>query len=182
MSRTTRWLAAIISVQAALVGVYWLVQRARNRELRVGSQLATDPPQRVDMVFPAIAVRRRDGTTTRLPIPTRPTLVHVWATWCPPCRAELPGVLRLSGQYGVDVVAIALDNSWGEVERFLHGQDAARVVLASRSLEQALGVRSLPVTFMVRDGGRIVLRFDGARDWTDETFVEASIGDAVDER
>ncbi|WP_428261514.1 TlpA family protein disulfide reductase [Haliangium sp.] len=135
------------------------------------------------MAMPALTVRRRDGGAVALAPFARPTLVHVWATWCPPCRAELPGLLALPSEHAVDVVAIALDDRWGDVDRFLDDLDASSVVLgSSEEVERVLGVRSLPVTFFVQADGRISLRFDGARDWTDEAFVEAHVEAAVDVR
>lgn len=185
MNRTVRWVLAIVAVQAALIGLYWLVEHQRASD--EVSALGTASPRRVDMTMPALTVRLRDGSAARLPSSGRSsgrhTLVHVWATWCPPCREELPGLLALPTEHAVDVVAIALDKSWVEVDRFLGGVDASNVFLAdSEDVERALGVRNLPVTFLLQAEGRITLRFDGARDWTDEAFVKTYLGDAVDDR
>lgn len=117
MNRTARWVLAIAALQAVLAGAYWLIEH--QRALTSDDSLGTQPPQRVDLPMPSLAVVRRDGHRGEIPSPTRPTLVHVWATWCPPCRAELPGLLAVPSQHDVDVVAVALDKSWDQVERFL---------------------------------------------------------------
>jgi hypothetical protein len=89
-------------------------------------------------------------------------------------------LLKLPAQHSVEVVAIALDTGWADVDRFLGGADASSVVLIEgqaerHSLTRALDVRRLPATFLVQAGGRITRRFDGARDWTDKVFVKAWI-------
>ncbi|MBK8009769.1 MAG: hypothetical protein IPK13_00310 [Deltaproteobacteria bacterium] len=61
--------------------------------------------------------------------------------------------------------------------------NAPNIVLAgNEDVERALGVRTLPVTFLVQAGGRLTLRFDGARDWTDEAFVRTYLKERVDGR
>ncbi len=178
MNRNARWVLAIAALQATLVGVYCLVEH--QRAPKTDESLGTEPPQRVDMPMPSLTVARRDGTDSEVPSPQRRTLVHVWATWCPPCRAELPGLLAVPSQYEVDVVAIALDPSWHDVDRFLGNRNASNIVLAgSEDVGRALGVRTLPVTFLVQADGRLTLRFDGARDWTDEAFVRAYVEQRV---
>lgn len=171
MSRTVRWVLAVITGQAALIGIYWLVEHRMAHDPNAARRLGTEPGQPVDIAVPPLTVRRRDGSSVELRSRGRATLVHVWATWCPPCRAELPGLLELPAAHAVDVVAIALDKDWDAVDQFLGRLDAANVFLADGDVEHALGVRSLPVTFLLRDDNRVTLRFDGARDWTSKSFI-----------
>jgi len=179
MKRTARWVLVIALLQAVLVGAYWLVEhrRASMTEERLG----TEPPVRVDGPMPSLAVVHRDGSRGELSTRGRRTLVHVWATWCPPCRAELPGLLALPSHHDIDIVTISLDRSWGDVDRFLGDLDSPSIVLAaSEDVERALGVRTLPATFLVTAAGRFALRFDGARDWGDEVFVRTYVEEGVD--
>lgn len=178
MSRTIRWVLALGLLQVALLGVYWLVEH--DRSPNTARSLGTEPPQPMNRPLPSLNVVRRDGSRSELLFQGRRTLVHVWATWCPPCRAELPALLELPSRHGVAIVAVALDQSWDDVERFLGDMDSSSVVLAaSDDVERALGVRTLPVTFLVETDGRLALRFDGARDWADEDFVRMHIVEHV---
>lgn len=174
MKLALHWGSLLIGLQLTLIVAYWLVERNRN----IGTAgLSTRPPRIVDMAVPHLTLRRPDGTIEPMRSPKRPTLVHVWATWCRPCREELPALLSLPSERSVDVVAIALDEDWGDVERFLGGRDARYVVLGNSSeVERILGLTHLPVTFLLRPGGsRAIARFDGARDWSDEPFVTAYV-------
>lgn len=170
MRKAPRWVLAIVIAQATLIGIYWWVEH--NRGAQHVKVLGTEPPRRVDMALPSIRLRGREGENLELAASSRPTVVHVWATWCPPCRDELPGLLKLPTEHDVDVIAIALDQRFVDVDRFLDGLDGSRVFLGSGDeVERALGVSRLPATFLLEVDGRITLRVDGARDWTNPAFV-----------
>ena len=178
MRRPLRLVLAICAVQALLMGAYWIVEILRSESDNTPSVLSTAPPQRLRGSMPELSVRGRDGLPRALGAMQRPTLVHFWATWCPPCRVELPGLLELADGGPLDVVTIALDRDWAEVERFL-GRPPVRMLLGDAAeVEARLGVRALPATFLVDAKGDLRLRFDGARDWRNTRFVGDWIGSA----
>jgi thiol-disulfide isomerase/thioredoxin len=167
---------AVVLVQAALAGVYWMVDHRRSGD-SPDEPLSTLPPVRVEGRMESVSVRDFDGTLVNLQPLERLTLIHFWATWCAPCRDELPGILDLADRKSLDVVAIAFDQDWANVERFLGGNRPANVFLGnSTEIETKLGVRSLPVTYLVQSDGRLRYRFDGARDWANKAFVQKWIG------
>ena len=182
MSRSLRIVLAVAALQAVLVGVYWWVEMRRSGDQRDRldqfdrPELGTAPPRPVDGPLGSLRLRAHDGTRHELSDlidVNRATLVHFWATWCPPCRAELPALLSLSPKTRFAVVAVALDKHWGEVERFVKGRPPASVFLADADdVEAAFGIHTLPVTYLVEPGGRLRFRFDGARDWSDPAFLK----------
>ena len=172
MNLTLRVVVAVAASQVVLVGIYWLVESGRTRHGGSGPALGVHRPQRVDERIKPLWVGARDGRRLNLRTLQRPTLVHFWASWCPPCRKELPALLALPDTHPLDVVAAALDREWADVDRFLGGPRRTTVFLADTAeVEAALGVRTLPVTFLVEPGGWLALRFEGARDWTDSAFL-----------
>jgi thiol-disulfide isomerase/thioredoxin len=171
MNRTGRIVLALALAQAALVGVFWWVEHGRSASHESNPELGIAPPVRLNGRMQGLSLTGRDGEPFEWTAPERPTLVHFWATWCPPCRTELPGILALSTAYSVDVVAVALDPEWADVDRFFAGRPPPNVFLGdSTQAEAGFDVHTLPVTFFVEAGGEIRLRFDGARDWTDARF------------
>ncbi|MBN2358158.1 MAG: TlpA family protein disulfide reductase [Deltaproteobacteria bacterium] len=96
-------------------------------------------------------------------------LVHFWATWCPPCRDELRELeyltRRLRGR--LQVLAITVDDEWGEVSRFFGDQAPTFVALWDRGRRAAssYGTQKFPETFLIDPQGRIVAKFIGPRDW-----------------
>ncbi len=178
MTRSVRIILVVVVIQAILVGVYWLVDQERSPEGVSEAVLGRAPPQRLDGQLPPLSIRTRGGDQLDLKALRRPTLLHFWATWCLPCRAELPGLLAFAEEHGVDVVAVALDKDWADVDRFLEGRRPSDVFLGDAGeVESALHVSALPVTFLVDADGQLRLRFDGARDWTDSGFVNSWMGE-----
>lgn len=99
-------------------------------------------------------------------------LVHFWASWCPPCRAEMPELVRwLKMHPEVTIVPVSMDTSPEAARKFLDSQEIDFPVLLTGSREaMKMGVRGLPTTVVVDASGQIVASFVGGRDWSDEEF------------
>jgi thiol-disulfide isomerase/thioredoxin len=98
------------------------------------------------------------------------TLVHFWATWCPPCIEETPALDRLVRDFGGDrnfaVLRVAVADSSSRVEAFL-GAGAPSVLYDPQwEVAHRFGTDQLPETYLVV-GGRIVEKFIGEVDWDD---------------
>ena len=97
----------------------------------------------------------------------KPMLLHLWASWCGPCREELPDLLAYGRRGDVDVVAVSVDDDWQSVVRFFRNKIPPEVAWDPKvTLEPTLGVESLPTTFLVDASGMVRERFDGMQDWT----------------
>jgi thiol-disulfide isomerase/thioredoxin len=84
----------------------------------------------------------------------RPVIVNFWASWCPPCRGELPdldAVARQHGDAGLTVVAINLDEERLEVQRFAAALDLTLVIGLDRGgrISALYNVVALPTSFFV---------------------------------
>ncbi len=165
MKKLLRAGAVLVALQAVLIGGYLLLEGAREDK---SGALTSAPPERIASPMPSLAVRYGDGSAGNLARHRgQPLLLHFWATWCPPCRQELPGLLALAERSNGKVLLIALDDDWTRVRRFLDAAVPAHVALADSSqVERFFGVRTLPETFVVDAAGNMMLRFRGARDWT----------------
>jgi len=94
-------------------------------------------------------------------------LVNFWATWCPPCRQETPGLVRLSRDYrsrGLEVVGIAMDDDPHQaVPPFLRRYDVPYTVLVPDSgFDLANQIDSLPTTLLIDRQGRVARVYVGA--------------------
>ncbi len=162
--KLVRLLLLLAAVQLAL----WLGWRTLN---------ADDPPLgAVDRPLPALTVF--DAADRAAPLPDGPLVLHIWATWCPPCRDELPDLLRFAAASPVPVLAVATDPDWRAIRGFVGDPLSPALRRASaRAVADGLDVQTLPVTFVVRDG-RLVARIDGARDWSDPALRRAVLAAA----
>ncbi|HMB07431.1 MAG TPA: TlpA disulfide reductase family protein [Isosphaeraceae bacterium] len=101
--------------------------------------------------------------------------LNIWATWCPPCVAELPSIARLAADPRLKEVAflcVSTDESAEAVRGFLRGKDWPMAVLRATSLPDVLTTDGIPATFLVAPDGRIVATEVGAAAWDDPTAVE----------
>lgn len=163
--------AILLLVQAFLVGAYYLLRPVHPPRLGV-EPAKKAAPTKASGVLPPLELSDARGPRPPPTMGTTGTLVHVWATWCPPCRDELPGLLSLADAGTLDVVAISLDREWKSMEDFFDGRPPPQVLLGDPDQIRArLKVSTLPVTFLVGSDSRLKLRFDGAQDWGDQEFT-----------
>jgi peroxiredoxin len=102
-------------------------------------------------------------------------ILDFWATWCPPCRMEIPGFIDLQKSYGakgLQVVGVALDQP-DRVKSFVAANGINYpVVLGNNQIVSSYGgITGIPTTFLIDKEGRIVEKFEGMR--PKETFETA---------
>ncbi|MBX3001756.1 MAG: TlpA family protein disulfide reductase [Caldilineaceae bacterium] len=91
----------------------------------------------------------------------KPVILNFWATWCPPCREEMPALEAIWQQYGAgDVVVLGVDQgeSVAVVERFIHervGTTFPILMDSNHAVGNSYFVRSLPTTFFIDRNGFI---------------------------
>jgi thiol-disulfide isomerase/thioredoxin len=93
-------------------------------------------------------------------------LLNFWATWCPPCREEIPELIELSNRYKDRLIVIGVsvdDSSPEEVKQFAKAMGMNYpIVMASRELVfEYGGVPALPTSFVINKEGRIVQKHVG---------------------
>jgi len=101
-------------------------------------------------------------------------LVNFWATWCPPCREEMPSLMRLSQSFdgaSFEVLSVSVDDSQDVVNKFFGKPPPFKLVLdPGAKLSQAYGTIKYPESYLVGRDGRLQLKFVGPRNWTDPNF------------
>ena len=142
----------------ALLG--WLATRAFSepRAIDIGESV------------PAFTLRDLKGQPTTLPPAGSTVLINYWASWCHPCREELPLLSQFAQQQGTDgvqVLAIALDDRT-RVEEFLHARGGDLTVLLENPGPSDSSVRLgnsrsvLPFSVLIGHDGRLLKRRYGA--------------------
>lgn len=118
----------------------------------------------------------------------RVVLVNLWATWCAPCREEMPSLARLQTEMGspdFEVVAIAVDRKGLEASgKFLKEVGATALKLYADPSTELLGkfqAVGLPSSILIDREGREIGRLAGPAEW-DSPDAKALIKAAIDEK
>lgn len=101
----------------------------------------------------------------------RAVLLNFWATWCPPCRAEMPSLQQLAEIYGpeqLQVLALNVGEGPRRITQYLQSSGLQLTVLLDPKSEaaRAWGATVLPTTLLIDPEGRPRLRVRGEVDWS----------------
>lgn len=128
---------------------------------------------------PAFSLPDLEGkTVTNADFAGKVMILDFWATWCPPCKEEIPHFVRLQSKYraqGVEFVGLSLDAGGAkDVAPFAEEHNVNYTMLiANDELTKAFGgVQFIPTTFVVDRQGKIVKKFTG---YTAPEVFEAAI-------
>jgi len=119
---------------------------------------------------PAFSLTDINGNSLKLSdFQGKVVMLDFWATWCGPCRIEIPGFVELQKRYaaqGFTIIGISEDNTAQPVEEFYKEfQMNYPVALGNERLEELYGgMQGLPTTFIIGRDGRIYAKHVGATD------------------
>ncbi|MFN8640600.1 MAG: TlpA disulfide reductase family protein [Candidatus Binatia bacterium] len=118
-----------------------------------------------------------DGTPMRLSdLRGKIVFLNLWATWCPPCRAEMPSMealyQRLKGR-DFAMLAVAQDTNPADVRAFIQDLHVTFPVLldSDNHLPGRYGVTGFPETFVIDRNGQVIKHVIGPEEWDDPQIV-----------
>ncbi len=132
---------------------------------------------------PDFSVKTLDGESVSLSdYKGKVVLLNLWATWCPPCRKEMPSMQALYDDLsnrGFTILAVAAPNPPREtlekIKNHISENDFSFPVLidAEYKVNSIYGTGSIPTSWVVDTEGNLVARLVGATEWTAEPVVSA---------
>lgn len=159
---------AVLSVIASLLPTQAVADAQR------AAPAPSDARDRTGRAAPNFSLRTLDGRNVRLSdFRGKVVLLNFWATWCAPCRVEMPWLVEFHQQYrshGLEVVGVAVDDgNRDEIAKFVHERHVGYTILLN---DQAVGdayggLRLLPQTVFIGRDGRILRRRTGVLGKTD---------------
>ena len=113
----------------------------------------------------------------------RPDLLNIWATWCPPCREEMPSLARLADdarikRAGVAVVCVSVDDSPEPVRTYLSDKKFVMTMLHAPdgALPGVFRTDGIPATFLIAPDGRITAQQLGGAEWDNPQVIDTLVG------
>lgn len=138
-----------------------------------GTVSTIDADKQTNIKAPDFTLRDVNGRTVSLSsLKGKVILVNFWATWCPPCKAEMPSMNKLYNSLkvrGLEIIAVSSDSSLSSIKDFLAKNRVDFLVLhdEKKTVTLQYKVFSLPTTFLIDRNGLIVEKYYGEYDWTD---------------
>jgi len=102
-------------------------------------------------------------------------LLNFWATWCAPCRKEMPAMSNLHNEFGgegLEVIGVHVGPSLAGIKKFLEAVPVSFTILIDKNMGLASwGVQGLPTTFLINPEGKLVYKAVGEREWDSPEMV-----------
>jgi peroxiredoxin len=154
--------AALFFVAAVVAVMLFLGLHAARRAGAGGPPDSLDPAGKPAPDFTLVSL---DGKTVTLSdYRGQAVLLNFWATWCGPCKIEMPWFVELQKEYGpqgLQIVGVAMDDaSKDEIQKFVKEMGVNYTILLGKEAvgQQYGGVDVLPTTFFIDRDGKIVSR------------------------
>ena len=157
-----QWVPVVGVLVALVMGGFALVWFGPDQAVAVGAKAPN---------YKALNLKTGDSIALRSHYQGHVTLVNIWATWCEPCKEEMPAMQRLYdslGARGFKIAAVSIDQQGPEVVRaFANDLKLSFDILQDRSskIQQAYQTPGVPESFLLDDRGIIMKRVIGAHEW-----------------
>jgi peroxiredoxin len=168
MTAGQQW-AVVGAIVSLLGGALWFGSVQLKDEL-VGVDVGTAAP-----MFAGTTVDAQPKRKSLDDYRGKVVLVNVWATWCIPCRTEMPSIQALHeamGPKGLQVVAVSIDDAGDadKIRKFMRDMKLTFEVLhdPSKAVEGAYQTTGVPETFVIAADGTIRKKVIGDSDWNSE--------------
>lgn len=158
MSLKNRW--NLFSFIVLLLGASW-IWFSRNPSQTAAADVKALP--RAGFNAPDFTLNTlQDESITLSDLRGQAVVVNLWASWCPPCKAEMPALQRVYEEYSTEGVAILAVNATNQddlraAEKFVKDNGLSFPVLLDidGNVSRLYGLRSLPTTFFIDPNGKI---------------------------
>lgn len=159
---------ALLGLPVALLGVFILAgceKAPRIETVQVSPQARVAPP---------FELKDSSGVAHRLAdFKGQVVLLHFWASWCPPCQAEIPKWIAASPSFKgmpLKMISISVDENWPLALKLLPqnvlGPNMLSLLDPDSTIARTYGTTKFPETYLVTSDGFILEKFVGSEDWT----------------
>lgn len=165
------------------VALFFFLKPATQQIDSTSQSLNSETSPLLTTLNPAIAapdftLTDMDGETHSLAsYKGKPVIINFWATWCPPCRAELPSMNRAWKKIkdeGIEMLAVNVGEDEDTIFAFMGNYPIDFTVLLDESgkIINNWPIKGLPTTFVLDKDGKLVYRAIGGREWDSDTLLD----------
>lgn len=127
-------------------------------------------------MLPSFAMIDAQGNTVQLEsFKGRKVFVNLWATWCPPCRAEMPSIeelYRKTDKEKAVFIMLSLDDNFDKAKNYAVKQNMqAPIYYPAQNLPELLNTESIPATYIFNENGELVKHNIGTDDYSKDEYV-----------
>ena len=154
------------------------------------------PPPALSQALRDVKLQTLDGDSLKLSdFADKVVVLNLWATWCGPCRQEMPELVKMSKEYksrGLVVIGVATSyneqNDQGHVKEYVQSQSVPYKIvwddgtLARPLVEAVQGKSVIPQSFVVARDGRIVKHFTGFSAYSTPQLMRQAIEEALNDK
>jgi thiol-disulfide isomerase/thioredoxin len=105
----------------------------------------------------------------------RPIFLNIWATWCPPCRSEMPSIVKLASDprlKGIAFLAVTNEPPTPSVKKYAREEMRGLTVLRSDRMPDVFVTEGIPATFVIAPDGKVIASQVGSMNWDDPKVVD----------
>jgi cytochrome c biogenesis protein CcmG/thiol:disulfide interchange protein DsbE len=168
-------LAALVVVSM----ITWVTAQSGSKAAEDKSKTRRPISAQAEMLpdAPDFELKTLDGKTVHLrDYQRKAVLLNFWATWCVPCKEEMPWLIAFQKQYGpkgLVILGIAMDSSSVPIKKFTDKLEVNYpILLGNQALADQYYVKALPVSVFIDRNGRITDQVPGA---ASRSFIENEI-------
>ncbi|MEH7436791.1 redoxin domain-containing protein [Neobacillus drentensis] len=159
-------IAAVVLVSLLTVAIVQAMDKKTEAPETTSQATANKEGLSIGAKAPDFELKTLTGETVKLSdLKGKKVMLNFWATWCPPCKAEMPEMEQFSKQVGDDVVILAVNiDPQLDVQGFVNENKITFPVLldAEDKVNEAYQVLSIPTTYFINSKGVIKNKFTGS--------------------
>ncbi len=158
-------LITVVAVFCVVIAGWIILNKTLGHEIK---------PLGIGSTAPEFVVNQLDeeGTASLSDYKGNVVMLNIWATWCAPCRAEMPSMQKLHEEFapkGLKIVAVSIDdeNSVSSIRSFIKDYGLSFTVLHNPSgdIQRTYQTTGVPETIIIGKDGKIRTKVSGAVDW-----------------
>lgn len=183
MKKQWIWIIAVVAFIGLIVGAYFLMDALQKDYEQEPSLATVDTKEQTEEspnAAPDFTVYDEKGKAVKLSdMRGKPVVLNMWASWCGPCKSEMPGFQAMYEKYGEDIhfmmINLTSQDNLGEAQTLIEQEGYTFPVYFDKdsSTTASYSTGSIPMSFFINSKGELVTYAVGA---IDAATLEKAIG------